>query len=85
MMSQDKRAILSLSLKHKLNTKISTERELLAAHNGMSLILCSKYFIEAQGYTVEQNKVYQDNKSTILMKNIRRYSRSKITKHIKTR
>ena len=42
-------------------------------------------FIESQGYTVEQNILYQDNKSTILLAKNGRWSGSKRTKHIKSR
>ena len=41
--------------------------------------------MEAQGYSVEQNIMYQDNKSTILLANNGRWSSSKRTKHIKSR
>eukprot|EP00804_Cyclotella_cryptica_P015717 CCRYP_013378-RA/>CCRYP_013378-RA protein AED:0.70 eAED:0.41 QI:0/-1/0/1/-1/0/1/0/188 len=42
-------------------------------------------FIEAQGYSVEENILYQDNKSTILLANNGRWSSSRRTKHIKSR
>ena len=41
-----------------------------------------KYFIEAQGWTVDHNILYQDNKSTILIATNERMSSSKWTKHI---
>ena len=44
-----------------------------------------KYFIEAQGYTVEHNILLQDNKSTILLATNGKFSSSKKTKHIKNR
>ena len=43
------------------------------------------YFIEAQGYEVEHNVLYQDNKSTILLAKNGRWSSSKRTKHINNR
>ena len=42
-------------------------------------------FIEGQGYTVDNNIVYQDNKSTILLAVNGRFSSSKRTKHIRAR
>ena len=48
-------------------------------------ILWARYFIEAQGYTVDQNVLFQDNKSTILLAKNGRWSSSKRTKHIKSR
>ena len=44
-----------------------------------------KYFIEAQGYTIENNILYQDNKSTILLSKNRRMLDGKNSKHIKNR
>ena len=78
-----KGAILSLSLKQNINAKSSTEGQLLGAHDGPSVVLCRKNFIKAKGYTVEQRKLYQDNKSTILMENNGIYLSSKRTKHVK--
>ena len=75
-------AVLSSSLKQKLNVKSSTEGELVGARDGMSVVLWSKHFIKAQGYTVEHNKLYQDNKSTILMENNGRASSSEQKKYI---
>ena len=48
-------------------------------------ILWGKYFIEAQGYTVEHNILFQDNKSTILLATNSKFLSSKKTKHIKNR
>ena len=62
-----KRAIVSMSLKQKLNTKISTEAELVGANDASSIILCTKLFLEARVNKVEQKQLYQDNKSTILI------------------
>ena len=44
-----------------------------------------KYFMEAQGYTIENNILYQDNKSTILLAKNGRMSAGKNSKHIKNR
>ena len=44
-----------------------------------------KYFIESQGYTVEHNILYQDNKSTILLATNGRQSMSRRTNHIRHR
>ena len=48
-------------------------------------IMWGKYFIKDQGYTVEHNILYQDNKSTILLVTNGRSSSSKRTKHIEHR
>ena len=49
------------------------------------MILWCLYFIEAQGYTVEQNVVFQDNQSTMRLAVNGSLSLSKRTKHIKAR
>ena len=55
------------STRHKINTKSSTEAELVAIDDVMPLILWTQYFLEAQGYEVHENTVFQDNQSTILL------------------
>ena len=82
-MSLGKATFLSLSPKQKLNTKRFTEGELVGEQNGLSVVLRIKYFIEAQGYTVEQNKSYQYSTSTTIMEKNRRVSSSKSKKHTK--
>jgi hypothetical protein len=61
MMSLGQGATISFSRKQKLNVRSSCEGELVGVDNAMAWILWCKYFIEAQGYTVEQNILYQDN------------------------
>ena len=60
-------AIQSLSRKQKLNTKSSTEAELVGADDASTMILWTRLFLEQQGYPIDQNILYQDNKSTILL------------------
>ena len=67
--------IISISKKNKLNTKISTEAELIRADDTMTQMLWKTYFLEAQGYGIEENTLYQDNMSAILLeKNWKEYS-----------
>lgn len=42
-------------------------------------------FLEAQGYSINDNVLYQDNKSAILLEGNRRMSSSKRTRHINIR
>ena len=42
-----------------------------------------KYFMEAQGYTIENNLLYEDNKSVILLAKNGCLSAGKNSKHIK--
>jgi hypothetical protein len=84
-MSLGRGAPISFSRKQKLNVRSSCEGELVGLDDALPFILWARYFIEAQGYTVEQNIIYQDNKSTILLANNGRWSSSKRTRHIKSR
>ena len=85
MMSMGKGYILNVSRKHKLNTSSSTEAELVSISDFLEMMMWCKYFMEAQGYTIEYNILYQDNKSTILLANNGRMSAGKNSKHIKNR
>ena len=78
-------AVQSLSRKQKLNTKSSTESELVGADDGSVLILWTKLFMEAQGYMIRKNILYQDNKSTILLINNGKRSSGKRTRALNIR
>ena len=58
-------AMQSSSMKQKLVTRSTCEAELVGADNASTKILWTKLFLEAQGYKVCENTLYQDNKSTI--------------------
>jgi hypothetical protein len=62
------------STKQKLNTRSSTETEVVSVDDCMPAVCWTRYFMEAQGYMISENIVYQDNKSA-----------SKRTKHINIR
>jgi hypothetical protein len=85
MMSLGKGATISFSNKLKITTKSSTESELVGADQAPSSILHTRYFIEAQGYSVEQNILYQDNQPTMRLEVNDSFSSLKQTKHIKCR
>jgi hypothetical protein len=73
------------STKQKLNTRSSTETEIVGADDFMPAICWTRYFMEAQGYQVEDNVLFQDNKSAILLEKNGKASSSKRTKHINIR
>ena len=73
------------STKHKLNTRSSTEAELVSVDDCMPIILWSRYFLLEQGYSVEDNILFQDNRSAILLEKNGKMSSSKRTKHINVR
>ncbi len=84
-MSLGKGVIYGTSKRQKLNTKSSTEAELVGADDVMPQMLWTLYFLEAQGYKIDNNVLYQDNKSSILLETNGRGSSSKRTRHIKIR
>jgi len=73
------------STKQKLNTRSSTESELVGVDDLMPSILWTRYFLKAQGYEVNENILFQDNKSSILLEKNGKASSSKRTRHIKIR
>ena len=78
-------AVLSYSWKQKINTKSSTETELVGVDDAMSNILWSLYFMQEQGYGTTHAMIYQDNKSAILLESNGNISSGKRTKHIKAK
>ena len=84
-MSLGKGIIYGTSTRQKLNTRSSTEAELVAVDDCMSQILWTRYFLDAQGYNINECIIYQDNKSAILLEQNGRASSSKRTRHINIR
>ena len=76
--------VYSKSTGQKLNTKSSTEAELVALSDSTSQIIWTRNFLEEQGLKMGPATVYQDNMSTIaLIKNSK--SNSDRTRHIAIR
>jgi hypothetical protein len=73
------------STKQKLNTRSSIETEIVGADNFMPMVCWTRQFLEAQGYKVSDNILFQDNKSAILLESNGKASSSKRTKHIHIR
>ena len=73
-------APITMSRKQKLNTRSSTEAELVGADDMSVMILWTRLFMEAQGYEINKNILYQDNKSTILLEENGKKSSSKRTR-----
>ena len=67
VMTMGKGAMQAMPKKQKLNTRSSTEAELVGVDDAMTMILWTVLFMEAQGYPIEKNVLYQDNKSAILL------------------
>ena len=82
-MGKDKRgSIISISKNQKQNTKRLTEAELIRAYNTMPQMLWTRYFLEAQGYGIYRNILYQDNMSAMLLENNGKKSSTKNRKHM---
>ena len=77
--------IYGTSKSQKLNVKSSTEAEIVGTDDVMPQILWTLYFLEAQGYKIDNNVLYQDNKSSILLETNGRGSSGKRTRHIDVR
>ena len=85
MMSLVKGALYSGSTRQKLKTKSSTEANIVGANNFMPQTLQMRYFLEAQGYSVNESVMYQDNQSTMLLESNGMGSSSKRIQHINIR
>ena len=71
--------------KQKINTKSSTESEIVGASDFLPTTIWAKYFLEAQGYKVVRNVFFQDNMITIKMLKNGRSSTSSKSRHIHIR
>ena len=59
--------MIGISCKQKLNSKSSTEDELVAGDDASGEIIWTNCFVESLGYQVNCTVVYQDNQSAILL------------------
>ena len=78
-------SVYSTSTKQKLNTRSSTETELVAVDDVMPQILWTKYFLRSQGYKTDPSRIYQDNLSTMLLAKNGRRSSGRRTRHLDIR
>ena len=76
---------VSALTKQKLNTRSSTETEIVGVDGCMPVVLWTRLFLEAQDYGVKENIVFQDNKTAILLEKNGKASSGKRTKHINMR
>mmetsp|Transcript_1239 Transcript_1239/g.1760 ORF Transcript_1239/g.1760 Transcript_1239/m.1760 type:complete len:229 (-) Transcript_1239:8-694(-) len=73
------------SSKQKLNTKTSTESELVGLSEYLPYTIWFRNFFNAQGYEVSNNIIYQDNISAICMERNGRNSCTGNSRHISIR
>jgi hypothetical protein len=77
-------ALLAKSSRQKVNTRSSTETELIAVDDILLTIQWTKSFMKEQGYDLE-TVVKEDNRSTILHMKNGKLSSGKRTKHLDIR
>ena len=58
MVKDGRGSIISISKKQRLNIKSSTEAELIGEDNAMPQMICTRYFMEAQRYGIDNNILY---------------------------
>ena len=84
-MSLGRKAIHCRSAKQKLNTKSSTEAELVGVSDYLPYNLWARIFLQEQGYELKSNAIFQDNQSTICMSTNGRTSCTGNSRHINVR
>ena len=77
--------ISSISRKQGMNTRSSTEAEVVAADEVVGPMLWTRLFLEAQGYPLKDNILYQDNQSAMLLETNGRKSAGKRSRHLNIR
>ena len=80
-----KGAVISSSNIMKCNTWSSTETELISVQDKLPDIIWTRYFVECQGYDIDEYIVFQDNMSSFLLEKNGRMSTLKQMKHIKAK
>jgi hypothetical protein len=85
LMTMEKGAACSSSNMMKCNTQSSTDAELISWHNKLPDIIWTRYFVECQGYEIDEYVIFQDNMSALSLARNIRILYSKQTKHIKAK
>lgn len=83
--SMGRGAFMCKATKQKLNTKSSTEAELVGASDYLPSTIWARMFLEAQGYTITTNTFYQDNQSAMRLERNGRASAGQKSRHIDIR
>ena len=71
--------------KQSMNTKSSTEAEIVGVDAVMTQLIWTRYLLKEQGYMIHNNVIYQDNQSAIRLKKNGRRSIINRTRHINIR
>ena len=62
-----KGVLIDVSRHYKLNVRSPVALERVSINNVRGIMMWGKYFMEAQGYTINNNVSYQDNNFTLLL------------------
>jgi hypothetical protein len=74
-------AMQNISTKQKINTRSSTESELVAGDDVLSKVVWTAHFFEAQGYKLKHHVIYRDNQATMKLEQNGKASSGKRTRH----
>jgi len=74
-------AVVSVSTKQKINTRSSTEAELVSVDDVIAKVLWTKRFMQKQGYDTEHTILLRDNQSSMKMEENGKASSGKRTRH----
>jgi hypothetical protein len=77
--------LLTKCQKQKLNTKSSTEGEIVGVSDYLPNMIWARMFLEAQGTILKENILYQDNQSAIKIEKNGKASGGQRTKHMDAR
>ena len=80
-----KGAVISDSTKQKANSRSSTVAELKAIDDEIGKVELVRRFIEAQGFNIERNIIFQDNTSAMKLEMNGKASSTKRTRHFNIR
>ena len=83
--SMGKGAMLSTSSKQKLNTRSSTEAEIVAVDEGITKPLWMRNLLLHQGHSVDDCILFQDNQASMRLEKNGFVSAGKQTKHFEIR
>jgi hypothetical protein len=75
----------SLCQKQRMNTRSSTEAELVSVDDNIGPMLWTKRFLKHQGFDIRDSILYQDNRSAILLEKNGRQSAGKRSRHLDIR
>ena len=75
----------STSRRQKISSRSSIESKLVNVNDVMTLIVCTRYFLDAHVYDVTKNIVHKDSKNKILLQKNSKISIGKRTNHTSIR